>query len=113
MVGSTRGSIHPSRSSDSNHNSNQWAPSSGFWPIGSLPHALSFPGAPPTTWSSGWWSSPAHLGLVLFLHSTQQIKAMVALALCAMLMEGGETFASGRCVTSKWFALSRHLLSHL
>ena len=34
-------------------------------------------------------STLAHLGLMLFLRSKQQIKAMVALALCAIVIGGG------------------------
>lgn len=54
---------------------------------------------------------PAHLELVFF-SPKQQIKAMVALALCAMVIEGGGggTFVIVSCVISKWFALSRHAL---
>ena len=63
-------------------------------------------------------STLAHLGLMLFLRSKQQIKAMVALALCAIVIggggggggKGGKTFVIGYCVTSKWFAVSRHVL---
>lgn len=44
MVRSTGGSLHPSGRSSSYQSSNQWAPSSGFWPMRNLRHPLlSFP----------------------------------------------------------------------
>lgn len=101
--------------------SNQRAPSSGFWPTRNLRHnLLSFSQScahQQELWRTG--EAFTHLELMLFLHSKQLIKAMVALALCAMAMEGGGgggTFVIGRCVTSKGFALlahTRHVLSHL
>ena len=66
----------------------------------------------------------AHLELLLFLYSKQQIKAMVALALCLMVIstEGGE----GGKSSSSWLlcdlkvacrvsrhVLGLHVLSHL
>lgn len=121
MVRSTGGSLHPSGRSSSYQSSNQWAPSSGFWPTRNLRQPLlSFPRElrpPAGALANG--GAFTHLELILFLHSKQLIKAMVALALCAMAVEGGGrggTFVIGRCVTSKGFALlarTRHVLSHL
>lgn len=56
-----------------------------------------------------------HLELLLFLHSKQQIKAMVALELCLIVIStegggGGKISAIGYYVTSKWLVVSRHVL---
>ena len=73
---------------------------------------------------SGALANRAHLELLLFLYSKQQIKAMVALALCLMVIstEGGE----GGKSSSSWLlcdlkvacrvsrhVLGLHVLSHL
>ena len=63
---------------------------------------------------SGALANGAHLELLLFLHSKQQIKAMVALALGLIVIstegEGEKTSAIGYCVTSKRLVVSRHVL---
>lgn len=121
MVRSTGGSLHPSGRSSSYRSSK---------PVGSILWVLANekPSSTPPLFSrelrppAGALANGGaftHLELILFLHSKQLIKAMVALALCAMAVEGGGrggTFVIGRCVTSKGFVLlarTRHVLSHL